>query len=350
MQVIYEELSPHRNLQALVEEQEGAVYFYLWAGDDSSFGMRSCWVRNLIAAPEELDLNAVQEGRAPLLPREFCRHENGGAALDKDSLRVVFFEEGDAAALLESDSVLAVIPAWSGIDGFFGYARDCKGDSPLASELDENNPLLLRVRESDAFWLSWQEQGNQTWSKVQSGQINAYEHLFGRHQKYYAIDGGLWPPKALLQLETPDSLLLCTIGMSVRPQPRIEVDMGPDSPFRRIELGISLACTADDSRIIDFARFISMVSASPWQDLSWLGPGHTVACDFIEGYSAVLLLPEPDGAPQIDLPDYDGEPVQMLWMLPITEPELELAINEGSSSLIEQLRAERPSFWTFGMR
>ncbi len=36
------------------------------------------------------------------------------------------------------------------------------------------------------------------WGSVQSEHIIALENFFGKHEKYYAIDGGKFPPKALV--------------------------------------------------------------------------------------------------------------------------------------------------------
>src|SRR5437899_12961113 len=111
---LLEEVSPHGNVQAIVEQDDRVVHFYLWGGPDSSFGMRSCWVRNLKPAPAELKVAQMREGAAPMLPRPRCKHPEGAPPLSAKELAVVWFEEGDAAALLAGSIILALIPSWRG--------------------------------------------------------------------------------------------------------------------------------------------------------------------------------------------------------------------------------------------
>src|SRR5262245_10922875 len=130
-EVLLEDVSPSGNVCAVVEQSGDACHFYLFGEKDSSFGVRSCWVRNFGPAPERLSVEEMREGQAPLLPREFCVHPEGAPRFQSEDLQVIWAEEGDAAALLERGEILAVIPAWSGVEGFYGYARDCQGQSPL---------------------------------------------------------------------------------------------------------------------------------------------------------------------------------------------------------------------------
>src|SRR5262245_29618764 len=151
--VLLEEVSPLSNVQAIVEQDGRTIYFYLWGGPESAFGVRSCWVRNLEAAPASLDVHSMREqGTPPLLPRQNCTHPDGAPMLSAGDLRVVWFEEGDAAALLSRTEVLAVIPSWSGEKGFAGYARDCVGESPVCWELTRDNVLHERIRRAEEFW------------------------------------------------------------------------------------------------------------------------------------------------------------------------------------------------------
>ncbi len=68
-------------------------------------------------------------------------------------MSIVWFEEGDAAALLEGDTLLCVIPGWSGYQGFHGYSRYAIGTGPCAWELAQAEEVLgKRVAKSRAFW------------------------------------------------------------------------------------------------------------------------------------------------------------------------------------------------------
>jgi len=66
--------SPYGNLDAIVEHDGRAVYFYLSAGQrpDNRFGMRACWVRNLELGPHVINQEDMEAGIAPMLPRYDC--------------------------------------------------------------------------------------------------------------------------------------------------------------------------------------------------------------------------------------------------------------------------------------
>ena len=49
---VLSDISPYGLVQAVVEQDERVIYFYLFGAEHTDFGMRSCWVRNLRPAPE----------------------------------------------------------------------------------------------------------------------------------------------------------------------------------------------------------------------------------------------------------------------------------------------------------
>ena len=346
MAVLLEEFSPHGNLQAVVDASDGVVYFYLWAGENSAFGMRSCWVRNLERAPDKLDYDSMKTGQAPLLPGSFCKHPEGADMPSAEQLRIVWFEEGDAAALLENNEILCIIPSWSGQNGFSGFARDCIGESALCWELDLDNELKARVKKAEEFWKSWETDQSQIWAEMQSSFLESMENCFGPHQKYYAIDGDNWPPKALLQFSIPGGIVLLTLGVSIRPQPQIEIYLNDPQNYRRVEFGICLADTPQNQGLIQStARYISALSRSPWDDFTWFAGGHTVSCDLFEGFSAFVLSKNPQGCPALRLPELRGETVNILWLTPITAGELELAKAAGSPALFDALCESDRGMW-----
>ena len=57
--------------------------------------------------------------------------------------------EGNAAALYEGGVLLAIIPPWSGTNGFHGYARDSIGEGPVAWEIGTHNALIGRLHEAE---------------------------------------------------------------------------------------------------------------------------------------------------------------------------------------------------------
>jgi hypothetical protein len=163
-----------------------------------------------------------------------------------------------------------------------------------------------------------------------------------------AIDGGNWPPRALVRYRGPGQFTLVTVGMSLRPQPTVELYTQDPSPCRRIELGLAIdaSLVPDDAKRL--ASWLSAQAALPWQAHTWLGPGHTIGTgnpDVVPAgrsgtrFTAFLLHPSPAGAPALALPPYRDDPVTLLWAVPVTDAERAVAQEDGSPAVLERLTA-----------
>jgi hypothetical protein len=342
---LLEEFSPNGNIYAVVEQDENTCYFYLHGGKSGNFGLKSCWVRNLGPAPRTLDTSAMRKGIPPMLPRAFCKHSRGGARLDPATLSVVWAEEGDAAALFESGQIIAVIPSWSGQNGFHGYARDCIGESPLCWELGtrESNVQFERYDKAAECWKAWADK--RVWPDFQDRMVNAIEQRFGKHSNYYAIDGGKWPPKALLRIPCQDSVLLITVGMALRPQPQVELHYENPELHRRIELAVSLDNRSFTDAFDRVASYISGQSDYPWSFYTFLGDGHTMPADAFAQISGntlpyALLQLHPRGERPVGLPIFREDPINLLWVTPVSDRERTFAQENGSTKLADRLREQ----------
>ncbi|HET8539379.1 MAG TPA: hypothetical protein VFL83_05860 [Anaeromyxobacter sp.] len=192
--------SPNGNLEAAVEQDDRCAYLHLRELGEPSFellGLRSCWVRNLGPAPPLLRVAELRQGLAPMMPAASCAHPDGAAPLSADSVRIVWLEEGDGVALVEGDSVLAIMPCWSGREGFHGYARDCTEESPVAWPLAPDSPLLARVRAAEEYWRTWDD--GDPGALVQEAGLGAMSAAFGAPTHTYVIDAGEWPPQILVR-------------------------------------------------------------------------------------------------------------------------------------------------------
>lgn len=348
--ILVESWSPSCPIQAFVEESDTCCYFYLWVhpGTENS-SMKSCWICNVGKAPDKIDVDAMKGGMSPAMPAEYVKHDAEGIRLNRDKLSIVWFEEGDAAALLEGDTLICVIPGWSGYQGFCGYSRYALGTAPYAWELARAEEVLgARVTKSREFWNYFE---GEYWGEVQQMHMKVLEDFFGKYEQYYAIDGGEFPPKALVSGMRDGVQYGITAGVSLLPMPQVEQYFQEEtSDFRRIELGFA-ALEAQSGVCTKMYAYISSISRIPWRDISFLGHGHTIPLPSggIEGFSAVWLL-DSRLLPQIDAPSYPdfmGDKINLLWLVPLKEEEfvkLEEIGTEEALKLLEGREKELPVF------
>ncbi|MHB8872648.1 MAG: suppressor of fused domain protein [Myxococcaceae bacterium] len=318
---LLEEPSPGGAVAAVVEEDERCAYLYLQGAPGSAFTARSCWLRNHRAAPAKLEVERMKEGEAPMLPAASCLWPNGSPHLDPAKLSLVWFEEGTGAALYEGGELLALIPP-AGDLAAPGFSRDCQAASPLALPLGRasEHPLAARLEKAKAFWKRWAEAD--PWPGVERGLLEAYRTGFGAKESRSDTEAADWPPRFVARFALPGAVVLATGGMSIRPQPYAE-----GAAPRRVELAV--AVDASLAKDLDrLAHFLAAQTDLPWQGCAYLAPGHTVGCGQSvprgpsgTAFEHLLLCADPPGAPAVSLPAAEGEPVRLLWLVPITTAE-----------------------------
>ena len=346
--ILLDSWSPVCDIQAFVEETDQNCYFYLWFYPNSERSyIRACWICNTAPAEDKIDRKAMEDGRAPSMPAAFVAHDLSGIHLAGDSLEIVWLEEGDGAALLSDGKLICLIPGWADSNDFCGYSIYARGMGPFAWELDQALETLgARVDKSRAFWNFFE---SDYWGQVQGMHIEALEKFFGPYQKYYSIDGGRFPPKALVTGARDGVCYGITAGVSMVPLPQIEQYYQDETwKYRRIELGFaSSGCGAEEQ--MRMYSFLSSLSAYPWQEISWLGHGHTVPCRVLEGYSAVWLL-NSRLIPEISAPVYKnfmGEPVNLLWVVPVREEEYQRLVELGTEEILKRRADELATIHIF---
>ncbi|QEG25221.1 suppressor of fused domain protein [Mariniblastus fucicola] len=318
------ETSPFGTLDGIVEHDGRVVYFYLNERPDPAgnqpgkFGTRACWVRNLARGPMVLNKAEMAEGKIPMMPRNDCVDAELHQVPQSESLEIVWFEEGNGAALIEVDresntrTTLAIIPPWSGVEDFHGYAANCAHETALAWPLPENKAMQLRIDRAAEFWNSFTSEGS-PFASLQQQLVDAYNKQFGEQnqKQYYAIDGGKFPPRGLLRYETESATILVTVGMSLCSQPAVELYVDQPSDLRRVELGVKISRQASDANaeLIDTAmQSISTFAAYPWRNHNWLGPGHTI--DWSPSGSKATLVRDNE----LQLSSFRNDPIGLLWI------------------------------------
>lgn len=348
---VLELTGPNGNVQAVVETDARSLHFYLFFPDapDPEAKVKNCWVRNLQPAPKGHQVAPMKKGQAPMLPAAFCKHPDGAPLPNFMDVEVVWFEEGNGAALLEAGEPLAIIPPWSGIGGFHGYARDCTAENNLCWPMPTSDIMPDRIRAAQQYWSLWDDED--FWTKFRDSLTAPIgKALGGPETKYYAIDGGNWPPRALLLFDRGDHWLYITVGMSLRPQPNVEMAMDDPSIARRIELAAALDKTCPDDELLRFGGYLSAQSNYPWSFYQWFGEGHTVPCDATppglggKTFPAALLTSKMPGIPPIKLPPFRGDPINILWVVPITNAERTLAMKTDSTTLMKKMKQANAGF------
>ena len=165
--------------------------------------------------------------------------------------------------------------------------------------------------------------------------MRALEAALGPHTRYFSTSPERWPPRSLTLFEQEGRRVAVTGGMSLRPQPRAT---GPS----RIELGLAWEPRAEDPTSL--LSYLSGQALLPWERYLFLDEGHSIVFSGAGGeigpeFQAVLLWERPPGAPDVALPPFEGEPVRLLWMVPITASELEFLRSQGADALKERLSA-----------
>lgn len=352
--VIYHQTSPDGQIQALVEQDDRVAYFYL-ASDLKSFETKACWVRNLVAGPITIDQREMEQGIAPTLPRTVCQNQDGQSPLDSEHLSVVWFEEGNGAVLFEKQDVLAVIPPGSGVDGFHGFARDCKTQNSICWPMPDLQELDERIENAKVWWQEWTT-GN-PWKTRQTALLERLEAGLGTHEKYFSIDGQKWPPKGLAFFQQSFWQALVTVGVSLRPQPNVELASDSPNQFSRFELGLLGAPVGSERLIQALGGWLSGMSNYPWHHQTWVAHGHTSSLppDITNGTFPFVLLAEhgellrrvSDRAGSEDplnllapferlaLPPYRQCLTNLLWAIPITSSEQQQAAAGGTDALLD---------------
>lgn len=271
-EILIEEQSPTCPITAVVEQDNRVVYFYLWGDEKTNFGVKSCWVRNLKKAPEQVEKKLMEKGIPPMLPKQFCKYKEGQEKLNGNDLKIIWTEEGDSAGLLLKNEIIAIIPIWGGQNGFYGYAIDCVGQANFAWELKESNVFLDRIYKSEQYWNSWDNELN-PFQIHQPLILKSYEEAFGKQDKYFAIHGNVWPPKGLYLKKGESKTIFATVGLSLIPMPTVEMYTENRFESNRIELGIILGSVFSDKEIQEMAEWISGQSSIPWENITFLGEG-----------------------------------------------------------------------------
>lgn len=108
--------------------------------------------------------------------------------------------------------------------------------------------------------------------------------------------------------------------------------------YGRIELGF--ACEAKHAGLADYmVPLMDNISQMPWQERDLLAHGHTISFDRIRGFAGFLLVDPAmmQGMESPHFPEFQGNRVNLLWIVPITEKELTFRNTKGPEALLRKV-------------
>lgn len=345
------QISPYRTRRARLLRGDGDLYLYL---EDlvtpEPETVSAVWVANEQPAPESRG-EETPPGTPPRMGAGGTRHPEGCPPLGSE-LELVWFEEGDAVALLDGEGPLAVIPGWAGRDDFYGYARYARGRSPLAWELtsDARGALETKIDESREFW-AWRL-SPQAWPEIRTTGLAFLESRIGPQDAVWPIGNGSFPELIATRHHAvqEDLWVTVTTGMSAQRMAGVEQYLEVPDGSTRIELAIARA--APDQAGADL---IAALATIPFGRCTWLGEGHTIGGvpgsypAFGPDKAALMLTARPPSAPGYRLPDLDGlvrreGKVTYLWALLIDEETFRLARGRDARTAAGHLAATGNTF------
>ena len=338
--IIFESHSPICDIDAVIEEDDSTYYLYLMTAPETGVKLlRALWICNRRPAPEVFDPESMKGGKAPMLCRENLApiHPAVGISLNPARLSCSWYDTGTAVAVYYGEKLLCAIPPIAGLHDFPGFSVFAKGQTRYAWGMPEDNAFAERAKGLKGFWDNIQ--ADDAWPEIRDENIRVLEEFYGApHEKYYAIDGGKFPLKALAQGRKNGTVYGITLGVSQFAMPRSEAVFGSHYyDCNRIELGFA-AQERHEPIMQMMYSVISDVATIPWKEMDFLWHGHTFDFPNIKGFSQMLLL-NPAYIEGMECPQWRkflGNRVNLLWLVSITAQEFDLLHEIGIAELIKR--------------
>ena len=210
------------------------------------------------------------------MPAGHTKHPEGRPPLDPQSLRAVWFEEGDGVAIFEDGELLAVIPGWSDMSkGMPGYSRDVIGQTPFGWSLDDAmEGLGPRVSEASDVLAVAAGPGRpgRSSSRRMLGHLLARlgpgAQLLGRQ----SAAGSRWSASPSGRRRRTPFLHRADHGRDELPADAGDRADRPEAPpaGRGSSSRSRRRCRAADA-----ARIFLWLAQYPWREVTWLGSGQT---------------------------------------------------------------------------
>lgn len=344
-ELLLQQTSPYSTRRASLLRGEGDIYLYLEDLVGPSPATTSAvWVANHQPAP---DLKGPESapGTPPRMAAGGTRFPEG-CPDTASTLDLVWFEEGDAVAVVDAEGVLAAIPGWAGRSDFYGYSRYARGRTGLAWELtrDAAQALETKVRESRDFW-RWR--ATDGWAEVRSTGLAHLEANVGPQEAAWPLGTARYPELIATRHRMGDQPIWVTATTGLSAQRMAGVEQYVERPETAARIELAIARTSPDQA---GAELLSSLATIPFGRCTWLGEGHTIGGAagnypaFGPDKAAVLLTASPPAGTQHPMPNLRGlvrrgEPVTYLWVMVIDEETFRLARGRDARAALAHLAA-----------
>ena len=324
---------------AILEFENDAIYLYSYPSDDQR-EMKSLWVAN---SKKRLFKKSnikkdLDKGLPPYLPHEFCNDH--GYIVDfnnENDWRLQWGLDQNSIAVWFKGEIVAIMPEWSGINGFCGYSIGVVGETPVAWALEKDNIQIERFKREEKFLDTWSEE---LWIAHQEALLGLYDQYFQGTSRYFSADGGKWPPLGLHCSSNGSDHFLATVGLSQLPMPSFAMQYDDDviEDNRRIELAIRVK---NVSEVEPLAQYLSGQATYPWYWGTHFDEGHTIPCAQLaeagSGMSFMVFVEKASFIPELKTPRFDKNNTKILFMVPIYESEQRYAEENTAGQLITLL-------------
>lgn len=320
---------------AILEYENDSVYLYSHPQHEN-LDIKTLWVANTkkrIFGKSDIKAD-FNRGIQPYLPKEYCL--KSGYITDfknKENWKLQWGLDQNSIAVYFKGAVIAILPEWSGFNGFHGYSAGTNRESVVAWPLNADNIQIRRFLEERNFLDSWSESN---WIVRQESLVSFYKNLHSGDPRYFAADGGKWPPLGIHYSKSSGMEFISTVGMSQLPMPEFGMKHENVQEFRRIELAI--ACRTI-SNFEPLARYLSGQASYPWYFGSHFDHGHTMPCKQLKEVGSkatyVAFIEAASFLPKVSMPSFDDGAVRLLHMVPIYESEQKFAEENSTQRLIE---------------
>jgi hypothetical protein len=347
--IIYQETNPYGSFSVFLEEDGRTVYLYLQAQHNEEWKMKTLWIRNLIPAPKERNVDDFKLGLAPLLTQSEVFHTEGLPVFKKEDVSVVWTEEGTGVFLFINEELYGFIPSWSGLKEFHGFAREAKEESITASPMgDPKNGWIAEYAEKcHEYWRIRSEKGS--WKKIQSSRLEYFESMWGNHSKYWSADGGKFPQMGIALFKpTPNRWIYATIGMSAQNQPSVDLYHKEPEAYSRIELILAVDAPDASQRSDEWVpHVLGELVNYPWQQDKWFGDGHSLTLarkdpdELYLNFSNLLCVAIQDFPKLIT---ENGNPLLCISLYPITKEENLFLQLDGYAEFLKKIKS-RDDYW-----